>query len=575
MPFLIFPIIVIATLIFTDFTLDVTNTVPYIFLWCNVCLNFENHLLYFSFWTPTELVYIMIFSIYFLIISSCERIFWLYKIECDNSRKIYIWVFQHINFFFSLIYVFIILIIAWFATFVVINMDRLENHKFYTLIIEQYNRIRKALPDVSFVFLSFLILKFEKQNVKNLKPMLRGLIEKYKNNFQVWKLFNTKSSKLSLYQIYLFSKNVLLSLLFAFIFFIYALYFFKFSFVRQLAVWYLLGITFFWLISGFNFFLKRYRFGKFTSAIQRFWKRTNICFWAVEGFLFVLYFFYYLNSSQEPLYMYDTSNLSQDFTLNLTTGYFNFLNLSVIILVLYTLIMLNQFFAWNQLNVMILITTVYILKLFFIESYQFYYLLSTFYETTWVLNEDGNTWNMQLENPKYRTKLYYYSMCLIAKYWHFIFIFLSWIFFVIKSFEQKHISITMLALMYQNFLILYVLNLLCYVQWFKWIFRRFFDTTYFWFFITPDYKNIYIFINEVYIYICAFLNNIFNFELKNINFLQFVVTNILDNSINLNFLVSFKRCEILFLIVNYVYIESNLFANLLLKNIFILLIIKD
>ena len=67
---------------------------------------------------------------------------------------------------------------------------------------------------------------------------------------------------------YLFFKSVLIVFFIGLLLLIYTVYFFKLNFLKQLGVWFVVGFFFFWLMSGFNFFLKRYRFGKFTSAIK-------------------------------------------------------------------------------------------------------------------------------------------------------------------------------------------------------------------------------------------------------------------------------------------------------------------
>lgn len=61
----------------------------------------------------------------------------------------------------------------------------------------------------------------------------------------------------------------------------------------------------YWLLSGFVFFIKKYQFGKYTSSIQRFWRRSYIIFWLLEGCLFLVFFYFTVNASSEPIYMFD------------------------------------------------------------------------------------------------------------------------------------------------------------------------------------------------------------------------------------------------------------------------------
>ncbi len=297
--------------------------------------------------------------------------------------------------------------------------------------------------------------------------------------------------------IYTFLKTTLISILLSLIYFLYTIFFFKIQFLKQLSVWFVIGMMFFWLISGFNFFIKRYQFGKFTSQIQRFWKRTNTSFWLIEGFLLLIFFYYYLNSSQEPLYMYDYSSLNQEHLVSLYTIGFNVIILSIVIYFMYfTLLRLNSN-SWEQLSLNLVIISIFIFFSFFIETYQFYYVISVFNERVWFFNEEDNLWSIEVDNPILRNKTQYFLVCLIAKYWHFLFIFLSWIFFLMKSFEKKKITYVLFGSSLQNIILLFVLNLACYVQWFKWFYRRFFDLPYNWFFTNIDNKFIYKLIREI------------------------------------------------------------------------------
>lgn len=287
---------------------------------------------------------------------------------------------------------------------------------------------------------------------------------------------------------YNFFKTTLVAVALAFIYFLYTVFFFKIQFLKQLSVWFVIGMLYFWLMSGFNFFLKRYQYGKFTSAIQRFWKRTNTYFWLIEGFLLILFFYYYLNSAQEPLYMYDYSALNQEYLVSLHVIGTNIILLSLVIYFMYfTLLRINSN-SWAQLNLYLIIISVFIFFSFFIETYQFYYVLSTFSERLWVFNEDENLWGIDMDSPILRTKHQYLLVCLIAKYWHFLFIFLSWVFFLIKSFERRKVTYVLFGANLQNMIILYALNFACYLQWFKWIYRRFFDLPYTWFMTNIDNK---------------------------------------------------------------------------------------
>jgi hypothetical protein len=314
---------------------------------------------------------------------------------------------------------------------------------------------------------------------------------------------------------YNFFKTTIIALTLSIIYLIYTVFFFKIQFLKQLSVWFVIGMLYFWLMSGFNFFVKRYQYGKFTSQIQRFWKRTNTCFWLIEGFLLLLFFYYYLNSSQEPLYMYDYSAINQEFLVSLQTVFVNIVLLSVVIYFMYFVLLRINSNSWNQLNLYLIVISVFIFFSFFLETYQFYYVISSFNERLWVFNEDENLWVIDIENPILRTKHQYLFVCLIAKYWHFLFIFLSWVFFLIKSFERRKVTYVLFGTNLQNIVLLYVLNLACYLQWFKWLYRRFFDLPYTWFFTNIDNKSLFRIFAEIKLLVVNLVginNNFYKFN---------------------------------------------------------------
>lgn len=283
--------------------------------------------------------------------------------------------------------------------------------------------------------------------------------------------------------------------------------FYNINFTRQIAVWFVVGMLFFWLMSGFNFFLKRYRFGKFTSAIQRFWKRTNTYFWIVEGYLFLLFFYYYLNSSQEVLYFVDDINLSQNFITNLKSFYIS--SLLLLFLIFYCLFVLLNLsnFNFKQSFSHLVVITIFFIYGFLLESYQFYYVLTSFFELNWEFIEETKTWVLDFNAPWLRVKSQYFTLALIAKYWHFLFIFISWLFAMFKFYETKNITYTLLGINIQNYMLLFILNLLFNANWLKWLSRRHADEVYFWFFTDFNHWVGKLFIQEVY----TFLENVYYF----------------------------------------------------------------
>ena len=93
----------------------------------------------------------------------------------------------------------------------------------------------------------------------------------------------------------------------------------------------------------------------------------------------------------------------------------------IIIIVRYALIRLKEISVF-KLYTVVLITTILFLSMAWGEFYQFYYVLNHYNALDWVFDEDTNTWSMDFETKKTRILLHFITICIIAKFWHFIFI---------------------------------------------------------------------------------------------------------------------------------------------------------
>ncbi len=291
-------------------------------------------------------------------------------------------------------------------------------------------------------------------------------------------------------------KWILISFIISFLYFFFSLFYLQLEFTKQLGIWFILLIFFYLLMSTFNNFLNKYKYGKFTSAIQRFWKRTGMTFWLIEGFLFLIFFYYFLNSSQEPLYMHDYTNLNQEFLIQLKVSYKNMILLSLAIYFSFILILNNNYLNYFQNIILLTLVSLIVFYMLYVESYQFVYIITLFSEKNWLFDETNQLWILEFEINNLRVKQQYFILCLIAKYWHFIFIFISWFFFLIKCFEINKINYNMLGYNIQNLLILYILNLFCLIQWVKILFKKFLEITYYWFHIQYDEKLLILLIEE-------------------------------------------------------------------------------
>lgn len=328
------------------------------------------------------------------------------------------------------------------------------------------------------------------------------LTQLFASYYNVYKNIATTFIKMFIFNV----KWILLAGIISFLYFFISLFYIQIDFAKQLAVWYVILVVYYLLMSTFNSFLNKYKYGKFTSAIQRFWKRTGMIFWLLEGFLFILFFYYFLNSSQEPLYMFDYSNLNQELLIQLKTTYKNMILLSLAIFLSFILLLNMNFYVYYQNIILLSVISLIIFYTLYIESYQFVYIITLFADKTWIFDETAQIWTLEVEQNNLRVKQQYFVLCLVAKYWHFIFIFISWFFFLIKSLEAGKINITLLGYNVQNLLILYVLNLMCLIQWIKYLTKKFFEITYYWFYIQYDEKFFYTFLNELWVVFSNYLN---------------------------------------------------------------------
>ena len=326
---------------------------------------------------------------------------------------------------------------------------------------------------------------------------------------------------------FVFFKNFIL----AAVIFVTIIYFFFYlytlTFFKTFAVYLLIGFLFFWLFSTFNFFIKRYKYSKYTSAIQRFWKRAFMCFWLIEGFLFSIFFYYLINASSEPFFIYDTYGLYIN-SLNTLKIFLTNSFLIVLLLNLFIFALINIKFTSLKKNsyLFLFITFIYVYILM-TEFYQFYYLLNFYSDYIWNFSEDENVWELDYDIPRTRTKNHYVTLLMLAKFWHYLFVFISWMFFLVKTVELNRIRYAFLSMNFQNTILFYIMNWLCLYSWFKWIFRRFFDQTYYWFFTSFRPLSLNITVNDIIVY----TKNIVSYNLKflknnyNYNFVYFFISN--------------------------------------------------
>lgn len=287
----------------------------------------------------------------------------------------------------------------------------------------------------------------------------------------------------------------------------------------------------YWLISGFVFFFKKYQFGKYTSVVQRFWKRSYILFWMIEGGTFLVFLFFTLNSSQESFYMFDQISI---FKTHLYSWKFFLLKIFPIIILIVSTYLLMISLKWNifgKHSIILLFLTMFLTYIVWLEFYQFYHVVNFYGNLNWVYDIDDHSWTLELEPRRTRIVNHYVMLLFMLKFWHIVFIYGFWIFFVLRSLETKRIRYPLLAANFQNFIILYIFAWVFMYPWFKFFFRKFLDTPYYWFYVNNRRLGFRILFNDWRILLYS-LDDYFNiakyFKLDSFKYSSFYYWNTLS-----------------------------------------------
>lgn len=288
-------------------------------------------------------------------------------------------------------------------------------------------------------------------------------------------------------------------------------------FNKVIFEWFLIAMFVYWLLSGFVYFIKKYQFSKYTSVVQRFWKRSFILFWVIETFLFLIYFYLTLNASEEPVYMYDQMKLYKSHLFSWRLFILKLIPIISMIVLSYYLQLSLKWSLFNKQSITILSITLLMLYTVWLEFYQFFHIVNFYGNLNWVFDYDEFLWNLELEFRRTRLSNNYVALCLMAKFWHLIFIFIFWVFFVLRVNEINRVRYPLLAANSQNLIILYILTWLYMYPWFKFVFRNFLDTSFYWFMTNNRSLAIRVFFTDFKIFI---------------NLLIFDFINIFSNSFN-------------------------------------------
>ena len=267
----------------------------------------------------------------------------------------------------------------------------------------------------------------------------------------------------------------------------------------------LIGNMFYLLFSGFVFFIKKYQYRLFTSVIQRFWRRTLFIFWAIEGSLFVVFVYLIFNSSQEPINVYDNIQIFKTHFYSWRYFLSKIFLSTLLILLVYLLLLSIKWNTFTKTNNIAFFITVILLYVAWLEFYQLFHLMNCYGSANWVYDFSEHLWNLELEFKRTRIVNHYVTIGLVAKFWHVVFAVVFWVFFLLRGIESSRYRYPLLAANLQNFVIIYIMSWLYMYPWFKYAVRKTMDMPYFWFFVNNRKFGLFLFFNDMKLYLFGVL----------------------------------------------------------------------
>ena len=312
--------------------------------------------------------------------------------------------------------------------------------------------------------------------------------------------------------------------------FVFSFVFYYLSVVRIIPFnkvvfqWLSLFMFSYWLLSGFVFFIKKYQFGKYTSSIQRFWRRSYIIFWLLEGCLFLVFFYFTVNASSEPIYMFDQIQIFKTRLFSWRSFMLKLLPITFLIVIGYIYLLSIRWVVFSKNIIFLLLLTAVLTYVVWLEFYQFFHILNFYGSVFWVYDLDEHTWLLETEPRRCRILNHFTSILMILKFWHIIFIYGFWVFFLLRSYELKRVRYPLLSANLQNFVILYLFAWVSMYPWFKFYFKKLTDLPYYWFYINNHNYGFRVFWNDLRLIYYSLTNNsiftslntnVFNFQFFN------------------------------------------------------------
>lgn len=266
--------------------------------------------------------------------------------------------------------------------------------------------------------------------------------------------------------------------------------------------------VFYWLFSGFVFFIKKYQYRYFTSSLQRFWKRCYAIFWMLEFYTFSVFLYFTLMANQEPFLMYDNAQIFKTHLFSWRYFMLKMFPLTMLIMLTYFVIISTKWTSISKIDVFLMTITLLLVYIAWLEFYQFFHVISYYGNFVWKLSEDANYWFLENELKRTRINNHFLTICLIAKFWHLVFALVFWMFFVVRGLEMGRVRYPLLVANYQNFIFVYILSWLYMYPWVKYVVLKLFNTPYYWFFVNNKRNIMYIISHDIYVTFYTLLEDI-------------------------------------------------------------------
>ncbi len=419
------------------------------------------------------------------------------------------------------------LLVDWFLNvFRVVKLEDKNSDVFVVSTYKEKSFLSKSffLNLVDYIYLYTLTISMSiKSNIKNTFSMTTKT--KQLNNSEFY-LFNNVFNLSSLNQLYLYGLRSVwkhlrfwvLPLTLTLTFVYYSFFLKSLPFAKIFGAYILIGNMFYLLFSGFVFFIKKYQYRLFTSVIQRFWRRSLIIFWAIEGSLFTVFVYLIFNASQEPVHVYDNIQIYKTHFYSWRFFLAKSILSALLIIFTYMLLLSLKWNTFSKTNNLALFITVILLYIAWLEFYQLFHLMNCYGSANWVYDFSEHLWNLELEFKRTRIVNHYVTIGLVAKFWHIVFAVVFWMFFLLRGIESSRFRYPLLSANVQNFLLVYFMGWLYMYPWFKFSARKVLDMPYFWFFVNNRKLGVFLFFNDIKLYCWGLLDLLASFDRYNIFF---------------------------------------------------------